>query len=767
MEAWQFNAIVTLNIYHVSSVQSIGVGSVMRNTAENTDIDIGALFAALKRNWLFIVLGAVLFAVLTWGVAQFLTPYYRSEARILIEMRESVFTRPNAGSENDRPLLDAEAVKSQVELISSAQVLAKVATDLKLADYNEFYPKTMSPVKQVLVMLGLRPDPRTIPVSEQVLTRMRENLQVYAVTGSRVIVVEFVAKNAEIAANVANKIADEYIATQVAAKRQLTGDATGWLAPEIDQLTKKVREAESKIADFRAATDLLNTSGNTSLATQQMSDISSELSRLKAQRAASEAKAESIRAALKKGVPVNSLPEVMSSGIMQQLNERRGALMAEIANLSTTLLDGHPRLQGLRAQLADLDRQIRQEGNTILKSLDNEVNTARSLEQEQTRELNRLKAQAAEAGSKEVELRALEREAAAQRDLLQTYLARFREASSRADRTDQPADARIFSEATVAGEPYFPKVLPMVGMSFVAGLLLLSVFVLLRELFSGRALTRNPVSPVRGQNIWGDEDNRNAENVSPAHNKTAQIDNKLIAQPVSEPAVANNEMIERPMARPEIDVETIQRIYDSYTVSENDTDEVVAETDDIYAPNGATAIASRLMLQERRRIILISPEGDAGSAGSVHLLRELADRSLRVLLVDMSGTGAISQAMLDGNKPAGITDLLLNVKQFTDIIHGDLYSDADVIPTGLSDPKAAMAQAERLPVIFEALETAYDFVLVEIGASTAEQALNLDSDVSLFVMNVFDSEDQTVAQTALAFHEAGQEDVTILMVPHS
>lgn len=747
--------------------RSIGVGSVMCDTAENADIDIGALFAALKRNWLFIVLGAVLFAVLTWGVAQFLTPYYRSEARILIETRESVFTRPNAGSENDRPLLDAEAVKSQVELVGSAQVLAKVATDLKLADYAEFYPKTMSPVKQVLVMLGLRPDPRTIPASEQVLTRMRENLQIYAVTGSRVIVVEFAAKNPQIAADVANKIANEYIAMQVAAKRQLTGDATGWLAPEIDQLTKKVREAESKIADFRAATDLLNTSGNTSLATQQMSDISSELSRLKAQRAASEAKAESIRAALKKGVPVNSLPEVMSSGIMQQLNERRGALMAEIANLSTTLLDGHPRLQGLRAQLADLDRQIRQEGNTILKSLDNEVNTARSLEQEQTRELNRLKAQAAEAGSKEVELRALEREAAAQRDLLQTYLARFREASSRVDRTDQPADARIFSDATVAGEPYFPKVLPMVSMSFVAGLLLLSVFVLLRELFSGRALTRNPVSPVRGKNIWGDEDNRIAENFTPAHNKTAQIDNKLIAQPVSEPAVANNEMIERQMARPEIDVETIQRIYDSYTVSENGADEVVAETDDIYAPNGVAAIASRLMLQERRRIILISPEGDAGSAGSVHLLRELADRSLRVLLVDMSGTGAISQAMLDGNKPAGITDLLLNVKQFTDIIHGDLYSDADVIPTGLSDPKAAMVQAERLPVIFEALETAYDFVLVEIGASTAEQALNLDSDASLFVMNVFDSEDQTVAQTALAFHEAGQEDVTILMVPHS
>lgn len=739
----------------------------MRDTAENADIDIGALFAALKRNWLFILLGATLFALLVWGVAQVLTPWYRSEARILIEMRESVFTRPNASADSDRPLLDPEAVKSQVELISSPQILAKVAEELKLSDYAEFYPKNITPVKRILVALGLRPDPRTIPVADQVLTRMRENLQVYNVSGSRVIVIEFVAKNAQIAADVANKIADEYIAVQVAAKRQQTGDATGWLEPEIAQLTQKVREAETKVADFRAATDLLNTSDNTSLATQQMSDISTELSRLKAQRAASEARAESIRTALKNGVPLNSLPDVMSSGIMLQLNERRGVLMAEIANLSTTLLDGHPRIQGLRAQLADIDRQIRQEGNAILKSLDNEVLRARAQEQEQNRELNRLKAQAAASGSKEVELRALEREATAQRELLQSYLARFREASSRADRDNQPADARIFSPATVAGEPYFPKVLPMVSMSFVAGLLLLTVFVLLRELFSGRALVAAaPVNNNRRKNLWGDEDYREADNFVAEHH-IATVEAAQSVQAVSEPVPDNNESNERFMARTDIDVETIQRIYDSYTVmpvEENVSD--ATEPDDIYAPNGVASIASRLMMQDCRRIVLISPEGDAASAGSVHLLRELADRSLRVLLVDMTGNGAIGQAMLDGAQPAGLTDLLLNKKQFTDIIHEDLYSDADVIPTGQSDPQEAMAHAERLPAILEALETAYDYVLVETGATTAAQVLNLDSDETIFIMNVFDSEEQAVAQTALAFHEAGKEEVEILIVPH-
>lgn len=747
-----FNPMVTLLIYHKYRLSIIGVSSLMRDSIENADIDIGALFKSLKRNWQFIVLGAVLFAVIVWAIAQFLTPYYRSEARILIEMRETVFTRPNGVSESDRPLLDPEAVKSQVELIGSPEILRKVATELKLTDIAEFNPPHMSPVKKILVMLGLRPDPRAIPALDLVLTRMRENLQIYNVTGSRVIVVQFVSKNPQIAANVANLIADQYIATQIAAKQQLTGDATGWLAPEIEQLTKKVREAETKVADFRAATDLLNTSGNTSLATQQMSDISSELSRLKAERAASEAKAESIRAALAKGVPINSLPEVMSSGIMLQLNERRGTLMAEIANLSTTLLDGHPRIQGLRAQLSDLDRQIRQEGNTVLKSLDNEVSSARNREQEQSRELNRLKAQAAQAGNQEVELRALEREATAQRELLQTYLARYREASSRQDQSNQPADARVFSRATVAGEAYFPKILPMVSMAFVAGLLLLSVFVLLRELFSGRALTRT--APAKKRTIWGDEE--------------------VAIAPATYPPVETSSVPEKPASRSDIDVETMQRIYDSYTGQEQDLpletasdeqDIVSAVSDDIDAPNGIAAIASRLMLQERRRIVLISPEGDAGAAGSVHLLRELADRNLRVLLVDMTGNSAVSQVMLDGQKPAGITDLLLSREQFTDIIHHDLYSEADVIPTGLSDPQEAMNRAERLPVIFEALETAYDFVLVETGASTAEQVLNLDSEVTLFIMNVSDSEDQAVAQTALELHQAGQEDVTILMVP--
>ncbi len=248
----------------------------------------------------------------------------------------------------------------------------------------------------------------------------------------------------ETAKNVANALANQYIMFQQAAKLESNDDATGWLAPEIDDLRNRVRDAEKKVADYRASRGLLIGQSNSTIATQQLSEVSTELTRVRTSRASAEAKAESIRKSLASGAPIDTLPDVVASGMMQRLAERRIQVNAQIADLSTTLLEGHPRIKALRSQLADLDQQIRIEGRKLVASLDNEVSAAKLREDELNRELNRVKAQAAQAGDQEVELRALEREATAQRQLLETYLTRYREAASRTDRNYVPVDARVF-----------------------------------------------------------------------------------------------------------------------------------------------------------------------------------------------------------------------------------------------------------------------------------------------------------------------------------
>ncbi|KXF77683.1 chain-length determining protein [Paramesorhizobium deserti] len=710
-----------------------GAGSV----GNDVDIDLGALFGSLRRHWLFILAGALVLAALALLFCLLSTPEYRAETRILIETRESVFTRPNGETAADRPVLDQEGVKSQVEVITSSDLLKKVGASLKLAETDEFGRPSL--LSRGLIALGLKPDPAKIGGNEYMLREMREHLQVYNVPDSRVIVVQFSSEDPALAAKVSNAIGDEYIALQRAAKLQSTDDATGWLEPEIADLTKRVKDAEAKVANYRASSDLLVGQNDSPIANQQLSDISSELSRVRANRAASEARAASIRAALQTGAALDTVPDIVSSGLMQRLRERQIQLNAQIADLSTSLLDGHPRIRALRSQLSDLNQQIRAEGRKILESLENEASLAKLREVELTRELNTMKAQAARAGDQEVELRALQREATAQRELLQTYLTRYREAASRTDRNYLPVDARVFSRADTPAEPYFPKTLAIVSATFFAGLLLLSIFVLLRELFSGRAM--RPVEGVAQ---------------APANEIQMPAAAAEAAEPASEGAVTEEKTAPRPSyaAPPPASVETIQQIYDSYTTLGEDVPE---------NPHSVHAVASRLIELGMTRGLVVSPEGDDGSAASVHLTRELADRKLRSILIDMTGTGAISRAMLDGKEMAGITDLLASEKQFTDVIHSDHYSDAHVMPLGLADPERAMRAVDRLPIILDALEAAYDAVIVESGPSTAENVKRLIGTATQVILSVVDPDNNAVALSALDLDENGLDDVLILM----
>ena len=87
--------------------------------------------------------------------------------------------------------------------------------------------------------------------------------------------------------------------SRLAAKQRSNSDATDWLEPEIANLSKRVKEAEWRVANFRAQSDLLIGQNNSVLATQQLSELSTELSRVRANRGAAEANAQSVRAVLR------------------------------------------------------------------------------------------------------------------------------------------------------------------------------------------------------------------------------------------------------------------------------------------------------------------------------------------------------------------------------------------------------------------------------------------------------------------------------------
>ena len=168
-----------------------------------------------------------------------------------------------------------------------------------------------------------------------------------------------------------------------------------------------------------------------------------------------------IREAIKAGQSLESL-DIANSELIRRLSEQRVTLRAQLAEQSSTLLPQHPRIKEMRAQIADLDQQIRAEGERLVRSLESEAKVAGARLETLSANLDQFKRQTASTSDQDVQLRALEREAKAQRDLFESYLAKYREATARDSIAAAPADARIISRAVVSNVPYFPKKMPIV-----------------------------------------------------------------------------------------------------------------------------------------------------------------------------------------------------------------------------------------------------------------------------------------------------------------
>src|SRR6202166_1483127 len=330
------------------------------------ELDFVAIGQALSRKRIWIIIPTVLAAVLSITAVNMITPRYKSEVRILIDGRENVFLRPNGERNEERNALDADAVTSQVQLLLSRDLARDIIRRNKLAERPEFDPvlQGLSPLKSLLALFGIGRDPFSLTPEERVLEAYFDRFTAYAVDKSRVIVIEFQSRDPDLAARVANSIAEGYLVLQQGARQDQAKSAGQWLSGEIDNLRKKVADAESRVEDFRSQSSLFIGTNNTTLSNQQMGELNTQLNNARALKSDAETKARLIREMLQSGKPIEA-SEVLNSELARPLSEQRIMLRAQLAGQSSTLLDDHPRIKELKAQLADLDRQLRHQASKI------------------------------------------------------------------------------------------------------------------------------------------------------------------------------------------------------------------------------------------------------------------------------------------------------------------------------------------------------------------------------------------------------------------
>lgn len=717
--------------------------SGVNSSQQDVDIDLSQLFRAVWQRRLRVLLIVIAAALAAFIIAKVVSPEYRSETRILIEPRAAAFATTSneaAANSGDASLLDELNIASQVQILQSADLIKQVITQLKLYDRPEFEDTAKtSALSGLLVSLHLKAGTPDKAPEERILDAFTERLQVYQINTSRVIGIQFTSRDPQLAESVPNAMAAVYLSMQSGAKLDSNSEATRWLEPEIANLRIKVGEAEKKVADYRTANGLLQTSDTSTFSSQQLTDISTQLAQVRGDKANADARAQAVRNALSSGRSTDTLNDVANSLTMQRLKTTESGLESQISDLSTSLMDGHPRLKSLRAQLADIRSQITRETQKILSGIDNEAKIAGLREQQLLQQSTLLKADSARAGENTVGLNALEREAAAERQLLETYLARYREAASRSDKNSSPADARVVSSAVEPVDPYYPKVGPIVVVAAVASFVLSAIVIMLMELFSGRALRPAGATEtvVRRETVF-EADGETAAIAAASHHhpapasllSVAPAEEEVIAEPVAVAAVA---------------------------------DEPVAADLEPEEDFSITSVAEYFIEAKVPMAIAISPDGDTGSTATVMLARTIADSGRRVVLVDMTGTACPTRLMAEKPGLPGITDLLCGEAAFGDTIHPDRLSDAHLVPQGASDPGRAMRGADRLSLIVDALSSAYDLVLVECGAADVDGITRLTRNKNIEIILSMPKPDEMQFVTAMHdFQKAGYDHLVLM-----
>src|SRR5258708_4750150 len=298
------------------------------------DLDLRTIWQALQRKRSWIIVPTVLAAVISLSVVNLVTPRYKSEARILIDGRENIFLRPNGERNDERSALDPEAVTSQVEVLLSRDLARDIIKKNKLAERPEFDPvlQGFSPLKSLLALFGIGRDPLSLTPEERVLDAYFDRFTAYAVDKSRVIVIEFQSRDPELAARVANSIADGYLALQQSARQDQAKSAGSWLSVEIENLRKRVSEAEQRAEEFRSKSSLFIGTNNTSLSNQQMGEINTQLNNARGLKSNAESKARLIKQMLQSGKLIES-SEVLNSERIRRVSVHRAPSRALLADL--------------------------------------------------------------------------------------------------------------------------------------------------------------------------------------------------------------------------------------------------------------------------------------------------------------------------------------------------------------------------------------------------------------------------------------------------
>ena len=445
-----------------------------------------------KRRWMII---AVFLVVVIVTVVKAITtkPVYRGTATIQINIEnpqivdfKEIFTVN---------MWAMDYYQTQYRILESRNLARRVVQKMRLLEHPEFLPGPpsafqklksgiLSPIRNVARSIkswttssrGASSD-QTVESNQDVSETERDascvsgllsRLRIDPIKESRLVRIHFESFHPDLAGQIPNVLAEEFIQLSMDSRVSTTEQAKEWLAKQLEDMKGKVEKAEEALQAFGSKNDIISLDEKDNVTLNRLSELNDALAKAETDRMTKEALYKQIRQ--EKGLTSDAIPAVLENKLIQELKQNYIQLEAQYMQLSETFKPSHPEMIRLKNQMDTTQKRLVLEIGKVTASIKNEYEASLRNESLLRAAFDQQRGRTVEMQQKSIQYNILKREADTNKDLYKSLLQRMKEVGVTAGYN--ATNIQLVDRAETPRGPYMPNRQRNILLAAVIGLFL-------------------------------------------------------------------------------------------------------------------------------------------------------------------------------------------------------------------------------------------------------------------------------------------------------
>jgi succinoglycan biosynthesis transport protein ExoP len=433
------------------ALQSSDVVIATRSSPELTLREIGAMLWRRRRIIYSSVALFLLLAILALSIS---TRRYRSvgEVQVQKDATSSLGGLQTDGTDTPSDALEENMVlQTQAKILQSDSLALRVINELHLEQTSD-YQKKWSPFGLVFDLIAPKgvPDPKGASLENsphrrvQMLRIFRSKLTVKVVDGTRLIDVEYLSPDPQLAAAVVNHMLQALIESGFQARYTATTQASSWLGGQLEELRAQTQSLQTKVVKLRQDSGVFALGEVDREGKDQVYSPTLDKLQMSTQAVAQAQSNRILKGAIydvvKSGDPElisglsgNTILATSSSGIgssltlIQNLRMQEATLQGQLQQLSAKFGPSYPKLEEIQGNLNAVQSAIHAEIGRVAGRARNDFIVAEQSEQNTMRDFNTDKKAAETLNNKTIEYQMARQEADQSRALYEDLMTHLKE----------------------------------------------------------------------------------------------------------------------------------------------------------------------------------------------------------------------------------------------------------------------------------------------------------------------------------------------------